>query len=99
VDAVTVVAGLGSGLEGCHPLFRARGTGGGKEDGCGRRLVGEGHRFSWRPLVMLRESAAPLCGYGGLVKGFMMPGTDMVNVKGKNMTLLTMMARVTSPCR
>lgn len=36
---------------------------------------------------MLRESVAPLSGNGGLVKGFMIPGTDMVNVKGKNMIL------------
>ena len=85
MDVVSVAAGLGSGLEGCHPLFRARGTGGGNEDGCGRSAI-ESNRFSGRPLVTLRESLAPLCGYGGLLKGFMMPGTDMVNVKGKNMT-------------
>ena len=87
MDVVTVTAGLGSGLEGCHPLFRARGTGGGNEDGCGRS-VNESNRFSGRPLVILRESVGPLSGYGGLVKGFMMPGTDMVNVKGKNMICL-----------
>jgi hypothetical protein len=38
---------------------------------------------------MLRESVAPLSRYGDLLNGFMMPGTDIVNVKGKNMTLLT----------
>ena len=83
VDVVTVAAGLGSGLEGCHPLFRASGTGGGKEDGCGRS-ASESNRFSGRRLVILRDSLAPLVGYEGLLKGFMMPGTDMVNVKGKN---------------
>lgn len=29
---------------------------------------------------------APLDGYGGLLNGFIIPGTAMVNVKGKNMT-------------
>lgn len=44
VDVVTAAAGLGSGLEGCQPLFRARGTDGGKEDGCGRS-ASESNRF------------------------------------------------------
>jgi hypothetical protein len=89
VDAVTVAAGLGSGLEGCHPLFRTRGTGGGRVDGCGRRSTRR--RFSWRLLVMARvwgsEGLLPK-GYGALLKGFMMPGTDMANVKGKNMAFV-----------
>ena len=38
---------------------------------------------------MLRELVAPLSTYGDFVNGFMMPGTDTVNVKGKNMTSLT----------
>jgi len=88
VDVVTVAAGLGSGLEGCQPLFRTRGTGGGKDDGCGRRSSSESNRLSWRPLVMLRESVAPLGRYGDLLNGFMIPGTDTVKVKGKNMTFV-----------
>jgi hypothetical protein len=92
VDAITVAAGLGSGLEGCQPLFRARGTGGDNEDGCGRRSAGESNRLSWRLLEMLRDSVASLSGYGDLANGFMMPGTDIVNVKGKNMTSLIVMA-------
>ena len=96
MDAITVAAGLGSGLEGCQPLFRARGTGGGNEDGCGRRSASESNRLSWRLLEMLRESVAPLSRYGDLVNGFMMPGTDIANVKGKNMTSLTVMARETN---
>jgi len=90
---MVVVAGLGSGLEGCHPLFLARGSGGGREDGCGRR---SGSRcFSWRWLTMARAgvSLAPLSGYGGLLKGFIIPGTDTVNVKGKNMTPVTIKVR------
>jgi hypothetical protein len=88
VEVVTVTAGLGSGHEGCQPLLRARGTGGGKVDGCGRLgpSASGSHRFSWRALTMLRESVVLPSRYGGLAKGFMMPGTDMVNVKGKNMT-------------
>jgi len=39
------------------------------------------------------ESLASLGGYGGLLKGFIIPGTDIVNVKGKNMTRITIKVR------
>lgn len=45
---------------------------------------------------MLRESITPLSRYVGLVNEFTVPSTDIVNVKGKNMTLSLNMARETT---
>jgi hypothetical protein len=42
---------------------------------------------------MLRESAAPLSRHGDLVNRFMIPGTDIVNVKGEEHDFVNMPER------
>lgn len=88
VDVATAAAGLGSGVEGCHPLFRARGTGGGRADGCGRRTAS--HRLSWivTAAAGAGESPGAFGESGDLLKGFMIPGTEMLNVKGNSMVIV-----------
>ena len=81
-------AGLGSGLEGFHPLLRARGTGGGRADGCGRRTAC--HCFSCMLLAGSGEGESPASsdGLGDLLKGLIIPGTEMLNVNGKGMMVV-----------
>jgi hypothetical protein len=82
VEVAKVAARLGSGSEGCQPLFRERGFGGGREEGC-RRCAGV-----LSVVTSVTDAPAVLNRSEDLPKGFMIPGTDILKVKGKTMSFV-----------